>query len=59
MPRICDLCERGAKRAANRSHSNVKTLRRQHVNLQKFGEKRMCARCIRTVSKAVMAGAVA
>ncbi len=51
MPRICDLCARGAKKAANRSHSNVKTLRRQGVNLQKFGDFRACARCIRTVTK--------
>lgn len=59
MPRICDQCERGAKKAANRSHSNVKTLRRQGVNLQKFGDFRLCARCIRSMSKKTPAMATA
>ncbi len=51
MARLCDICGRGSKRAAIRSHSNIKTLRRQKPNLQKFGDKRACTRCVRTLKK--------
>lgn len=51
MARLCDSCGRGSKRAAIRSHSNIKTLRRQKPNLQKFGDKRVCTRCVRTLKK--------
>lgn len=33
MPRQCDLFGTKSKKAANRSHSNIKTLRRQYPNL--------------------------
>jgi ribosomal protein L28 len=48
------MCGRGSKRAANRSHSNIKTLRRQKPNLQKFGDKRVCTRCVRTLKKVLL-----
>ncbi len=55
MARICEKCERGYMSAVSRSHSNIATLRRQHVNLQykKVGGKRMriCSRCIKTLAK--------
>lgn len=51
MARLCDLCNRGSKRAASRSHSNIKTLRRHKPNLQKFGDHRVCTRCVRTIKK--------
>lgn len=55
MSRICQVCGRGPKKAASRSHSNIKTLRRQYVNLQskKIDGKRMnvCAKCIKTMNK--------
>ncbi len=54
MARLCDMCGRGSKRAANRSHSNIKTLRRQKPNLQKFGDKRVCTRCVRTLKKVLL-----
>ncbi len=53
MARLCDSCGRGSKRAAIRSHSNIRTLRRQKPNLQKFGDKRVCTRCVRTLKKLV------
>ncbi len=47
----CEMCGKGAIRAANRSHSKAKTLRRQKPNLQKLDGKKVCTRCIRTVAK--------
>lgn len=35
MARKCELTGKTSQRAANRSHAKNKTLRRQHVNLQK------------------------
>ena len=35
MPRQCDIFGTQSKKAANRSHSNTKTLRRQYPNLHK------------------------
>jgi len=46
----CDLCEKGSKKAANRSHSKTKTLRKQKVNLQKLDGKKVCTRCMRTMT---------
>lgn len=55
MARKCDLCGRGAARDASRSHSNIKTLKRQQVNLQskKIDGKKMkvCAKCLKTAAK--------
>ncbi len=51
MARICDMCGKVPKKAANRSHSNVKTLRVQKPNLQKIGGLNMCTRCLRTMNK--------
>ncbi|MBU4422033.1 50S ribosomal protein L28 [Candidatus Parcubacteria bacterium] len=55
MSRRCDICGRGSKKAASRSHSNIKTLRRQYVNLQARtidGEKKkVCTKCIKTMKK--------
>ena len=51
MSRICDLCGKIAIRAANRSHSKVKTLRRQRPNLQKVDGQTICTRCLKTKSK--------
>jgi ribosomal protein L28 len=55
MAKRCDACNRGATRDASRSHSNTKTLKRQHINLQ---TKRLdgrtvkiCTSCIRTLAK--------
>ncbi len=49
--RKCEICGKGAIKAANRSHSRVKTLRRQKPNLQKVGGILMCMRCRRTAIK--------
>jgi len=55
MSKKCDICQRGSTRDASRSHSNIKTLKRQHINLQikTIDGKRMnvCAKCIKTSKK--------
>lgn len=55
MPKKCDLCGRGATKGASRSHSKIKTLRRQGINLQSKvvdGQKsKVCTSCIRTMAK--------
>jgi ribosomal protein L28 len=48
MPKSCSSCGKSSKKAASRSHSKIKTLRRQNVNLQKIDGKMVCTRCIRT-----------
>ncbi|HLB66623.1 MAG TPA: bL28 family ribosomal protein [Candidatus Saccharimonadales bacterium] len=56
MARTCDKCGRGYHKAVSRSHSHIKTLKRQHLNLQTktvAGVRlRICARCIKTLAKA-------
>ncbi len=47
----CDICGKGSKKAANRSHAKNKTLRRQKPNLQKNEGELVCTRCIRTEAK--------
>ncbi len=55
MARKCDLCGRGSTKGAKRSHSKVKTLKRQHINLQskKVGNQKLkiCTSCLRTLAK--------
>ena len=55
MATHCDICQRGPQRSQTRSHSNIKTIRRQHLNLQKKTidgvQKNICTRCIRTLKK--------
>ncbi|NTW22795.1 50S ribosomal protein L28 [Candidatus Falkowbacteria bacterium] len=55
MAKRCDACGRGATKDASRSHSNIKTIKRQHINLQSkkiAGEKlKICTSCIRTLAK--------
>lgn len=51
MARVCEFCGRGPKKAANRSHAKNKTLRTQHVNLQKLSGFKVCTRCRRTAIK--------
>jgi ribosomal protein L28 len=55
MGRKCDLCRRGSTKGASRSHSKIKTLKRQHINLQSKkieGVKtKICTACIRTMAK--------
>lgn len=55
MSKRCELCGRGSKKDASRSHSNIKTIKRQYINLQskKINGKRMkvCAKCIKTLKK--------
>ncbi len=55
MAKRCDICNRGSKKGANRSHSKVKTLKRQNINLQtkKIGnfELKICTSCLRTLAK--------
>ena len=55
MSRICDICGRGPKKAASRSKSNIKTLKRQYINLQSRlidgVRKKVCTKCLRTMKK--------
>lgn len=55
MSRICDICGRGSLSGHSRSHSNIATKRRQHLNLQQtlYRGKRVkaCANCIKTLTK--------
>ncbi|MFZ4631865.1 MAG: large ribosomal subunit protein bL28 [Patescibacteria group bacterium] len=55
MAKKCDLCSRSATKGASRSHSKIKTLKRQNINLQtKMIEglkARICTSCMRTMVK--------
>ena len=55
MSKTCDLCGRGSTKDASRSHSNIKTIKRQYLNLQSKKidgkKKKVCAKCIKTLSK--------
>ena len=55
MSKTCQVCGRKALVGNRRSHSNIATKRKQHLNLQKTvqqGKKvKACAKCIRTSSK--------
>lgn len=55
MGKKCDLCGRGSTKGASRSHSKVKTLKRQNINLQTKNidglKIKVCTSCLRTASK--------
>ena len=55
MSKKCDLCGRSATKGASRSHSKIKTLQRQGINLQSKvidGIKaKICTSCLRTLAK--------
>lgn len=55
MSRVCDICGRGSQSGNKVSHSNIKTLRKYQINLQKKkvnGQtKSVCTKCIKTMSK--------
>ncbi len=55
MAKRCDLCRRSSTKGAKRSHSKIKTLKRQNINLQSRtvdGIKvKICTKCLRTVAK--------
>lgn len=55
MARICEKCGRGSMMSATRSHSNIKTKKRQFVNLlnKRVGGVRMriCANCLKAMAK--------
>ncbi|MFA6042107.1 MAG: 50S ribosomal protein L28 [Patescibacteria group bacterium] len=57
MARNCTICGKGSLKANSRSHSNIATIRRQHVNLQTLflkGKRVMaCTSCVRTNAKQV------
>ncbi|MBI4433247.1 50S ribosomal protein L28 [Candidatus Uhrbacteria bacterium] len=61
MSKRCSTCGRGSQAGNNRSHSNIKTKRRFHVNLQwrriDGVQFRVCTRCLRTRTKALRAAA--
>ena len=55
MGKRCDICKRSATKGASRSHSNIKTLKRQGINLQTKNimgiEVKVCTSCLRTMKK--------
>ncbi len=55
MAKKCEICGRSSTKGAKRSHSNVKTVKRQYINLQskKIDGKKIliCTRCIKTMAK--------
>ncbi|MFH1661619.1 MAG: bL28 family ribosomal protein [Candidatus Falkowbacteria bacterium] len=55
MSKQCDICGRSATKGASRSHSNIKTLKRQGINLQTKkidGKKsKVCVKCLKTMAK--------
>jgi ribosomal protein L28 len=52
----CEICGREPLKANWKSHSNIKTIRRQKINLQskKIDGKKMlvCTSCLKTLAKA-------
>ncbi|MFA6427895.1 MAG: 50S ribosomal protein L28 [Candidatus Magasanikbacteria bacterium] len=50
----CELCKKGSQKSASRSHSKVKTIKRQNVNLQKMDGKLICSSCRRTSAKKML-----
>ena len=55
MAKKCDVCGKSATKGVKRSHSNVKTLKRQNVNIQPRtveGKKmKVCTTCLKTLKK--------
>jgi ribosomal protein L28 len=55
MAKQCDICGRTSTKGAKRSHSNIKTIRRQNINLQPKKidgvKKLVCTKCIKTMAK--------
>jgi large subunit ribosomal protein L28 len=55
MSRVCEICGRGTTSGATRSHSNIATLRKVKINIQKkkIGGKsaKICTRCSKTKVK--------
>jgi ribosomal protein L28 len=55
MAKQCSICGRSATKGASRSHSNIKTLRRQNINLQSKrieGKKQLvCTKCLKNMNK--------
>ncbi len=55
MAKKCDLCGRSSTKGASRSHSKIKTLKRQNINLQSKNvdglKAKICTSCLRTMDK--------
>jgi len=56
MSRTCEICQRGPIRSATRSHSNIKTKKWKHLNLQtktiKGKKTKICTKCLKSLHKA-------
>ncbi len=57
MAKQCEICGRTSTKGIARSHSNVKTHRRQNINLQtksiQGGKIKICTKCLKTVNKSL------
>ncbi len=56
MPKVCAICGRGAQTGNKVSHAQNKSQRKFSINLQpkkiEGQTKKVCTRCIKTLSKA-------
>ncbi len=54
MAKVCQICKRGTKTKISRSYSNIKTKKRQYLNLQtkRIGGKKIkiCTKCLKKLS---------
>jgi len=55
MSRVCEICGRGTKSGVTRSHSNIASLRKVKVNIQKKKidgkTTKICTKCVKTRNK--------
>jgi len=55
MSRTCEICGRGTTTSVSRSHSNIKTKIKKHINIQTKkldGKKtKICTKCLKTSLK--------
>ena len=55
MAKQCDICGRASTKDAARSYSNIKTVKRQNINLQSKKingvKKKVCTKCLKTLAK--------
>ena len=55
MSKKCDLCGKSSTKGIKRSHSNIKTIKRQNINLQSKKiegiKTKICSKCLKTMIK--------
>lgn len=55
MSKKCDLCGKSSTKGIKRSHSNIKNIKRQNINLQSKNiegvKTKICSKCLKTMIK--------